>query len=256
MSNKVGDSNIPTNKKLNKINFVTAFTKPYRQNRNWDLKNGYTVRPRDVYSQKGEFLYIDEDSEYDDEIPKKPTDKRTTEDLGTCITALGVVCVIFLPISAILVAVGACTPNWYDTAGTHSLGLFQRCDLSTSSCEYIDTFLSTASSDMNFTWKLVTGLTLSGACLLLMASLFSCCYLACKQIDFSKASYGILVSVVIMLGAGCAVSGTVLMTSYYITNLQTWTLDWSFYTTAVGSGMSFLVFCLYIIYVFLLTFSD
>lgn len=147
MSNKVGDLNIPTKNKLNKINFVTAFTKPYRQNGNWDLKNGYTVRPRDMYSQKDEFLYIEEDSEYDDEIPKKPTDKRTTDDLGTCTTALGVVCVIFLPISAILVTVGASTPYWYDTAGTHSLGLFQRCDLSTSTCEYIDTFLSTASSD-------------------------------------------------------------------------------------------------------------
>lgn len=55
---------------------------------------------------------------------------------------------------------------------------------------------------VNFTWKLVTGLTLSGACLLLMAALFSCCYLACKEINFSKASYGILISVVIMLGGG------------------------------------------------------
>lgn len=55
---------------------------------------------------------------------------------------------------------------------------------------------------VNFTWKLVTGLTLSGACLLLMAALFSCCYLACKEIDFSKASYGMLISVVIMLGGG------------------------------------------------------
>ena len=59
-----------------------------------------------------------------------------------------------------------------------------------------------------------------------------------------------------LLQGGCAVSGTVVMTSYYITNLQTWTLDWSFYTAAVGSGLSFLVFCLYIIYVFLLTFTD
>lgn len=55
---------------------------------------------------------------------------------------------------------------------------------------------------VNFTWKLVTGLTLSGACLLLMAALFSCCYLACKEINFSKASYGMLISVVIMLGGG------------------------------------------------------
>lgn len=151
---------------------------------------------------------------------------------------------------------------------------------------------------VNFTWKLVTGLGLSGACLLLLGSLFSCCYLACKEIDYSKTSYGILISVVIMLGGwflnlkvqwyrwksivnrkyacvlcrfnysitntctftafsgGCAVSGTVLMTSYYITNLQTWSLDWSFYLNAVGSGISFLVFCLYILYVFLLTFAD
>ncbi|XP_022295354.2 uncharacterized protein LOC111105378 [Crassostrea virginica] len=258
MSNKVADQNypVPPKKKLGKINFMTAFTRPYRQSRNWDLKNGYTVHPQETYTQKEDFLYIDDEgSEYEEEIPKK-TDGRTTADLGTCTMALGVVCVIFLPISAILVAVGSSTPYWYDTAGTHSLGLFQRCDHSTSTCEYIDTFLSTASSYMDFTWKLVSGLELSGACLLLMASHFSCCYMSCREIDYSKTSYGILIAVVIMLGGGCAVSGTVVMTSYYITNLQTWTLDWSFYTAAVGSGLSFLVFCLYIIYVFLLTFTD
>ncbi|XP_061181704.1 LHFPL tetraspan subfamily member 6 protein-like [Saccostrea echinata] len=256
MSNKIGDPNFSNTKKINKINFVTPFTKSYRLNQNWDLKNGYTVRPQESYLKKDNFLYIDEDvSDYDEETTKS-TDDRTTDDLGTCITAIGIICVIFLPVCAILVAVGASTPYWYDTAGTHSIGLFQRCDHSTSTCEYIDTYLTTASSYMNFTWKLVTGLELSGACLLLLASLFSCCYLACKEIDYSKTSYGILISVVIMLGAGCAVSGTVLMTSYYITNLQTWTLDWSFYTAAVGSGISFLVFCLYILYVFLLTFAD
>lgn len=161
MSNKVADQNypVPPKKKLGKINFMTAFTRPYRQSRNWDLKNGYTVHPQETYTQKEDFLYIDDEgSEYEEEIPKK-TDGRTTADLGTCTTALGVVCVIFLPISAILVAVGSSTPYWYDTAGTHSLGLFQRCDHSTSTCEYIDTFLSTASSYSKYSGNMLLFIT-------------------------------------------------------------------------------------------------
>lgn len=146
MSNKVGDSNY--SKKINKINFVTPFTKSYRLNNNWDLKNGYTVHPQESYAKKDDVLYIDDSaSDYEEDVPKKATDKRTTQDLSTCVTVLGVLCVIFLPISAILVAVAVSTPYWYDTAGTHSLGLFQRCDKSTTTCEYIDTYLSTVSSD-------------------------------------------------------------------------------------------------------------
>lgn len=94
-----------------------------------------------MYFQKDEFLYIEEDSEYDDEILKKLIDKWMIDDLGICIIVLGVVCVIFLLISVILVIVGVSMFYWYDMVGIYSFGLFQRCDLLFFICEYIDIFL-------------------------------------------------------------------------------------------------------------------
>lgn len=55
---------------------------------------------------------------------------------------------------------------------------------------------------VNFIWKLVIGLILLGVCLFLMVVLFFCCYLVCKEINFFKVSYGMLIFVVIMFGGG------------------------------------------------------
>ena len=65
----------------------------------------------------------------------------------------------------------------------------------------------------------MSGLELSGACLLLMASLFSCCYMSCREIDYSKTSYGILIAVVIMLGGMCVGIRLQLNQKQYILNL-------------------------------------
>ena len=88
---------------------------------------------------------------------------------------------------------------------------------------------------VDFTWKLVSGLELSGACLLLMASLFSCCYMSCREIDYSKTSYGILIAVVIMLGGMCVGIRLQLNQKQYILNLFKTARFWSKYLIHIHS---------------------
>ncbi|XP_069107041.1 uncharacterized protein [Argopecten irradians] len=188
-------------------------------------------------------LFQNSDTQTDDDV-KKDTD--TTDD---CIMGLALACIIILPLAIIFVLVGMATPFWYQT-GTGNLGLFQMCyTTSSGSCESANSFLSSVSTTAQQTWRVVSSLSVAGTSLFIVALIFLCLYMSCKRIDNKKICCGVVICFMLILAAGCIISGVSLAVSLYLQIGNNYSLDWSFYLTAIGGGVGFIAFVLFAIHV-------
>lgn len=258
--NRVGQSSIET---IWKSRWMHTFDK-LKNNNSFALKNGYPTKEPELFSKPPSYREYasDLDEKYHKPKPRSAVaplkaqtegkHEKTTKDVSRCLRATNLLIGILLTISMLVSVIGTTTPYWFDT-GTLNVGLFQSCT-KTSTCDSVSTFTNSASASTPNTWMIVTVLNISGCCVLLLSVIFYCIYVHCTTVDYRKVSLGVLLSIVIMLGAGAMLSGMAVMITYYFDNMS-YTLNWSFYLSTSGGGLALITFCIMFIYVFVLAFQ-
>ncbi|CAC5388177.1 unnamed protein product [Mytilus coruscus] len=214
---------------------------------NFSLKNGYPSQPPSYREYDSPTL----PQQREDRQPL--TANKRMKDVSCCLKATNYIIGIFLLISLILSTVGATTSYWLDT-GTLNVGLFKVCTKS-STCDPVSSFTESASATTPNTWRIVTGLDISGCCILLLCLIFYCIFVHCTVLDYRKVSCGVLLCILVMLSAGGILSGMAVMVWYYFDIDKIYSLDWSFYVAASGGGLAFITFCIMIVYIFALAFE-
>ncbi|XP_071143159.1 uncharacterized protein [Mytilus edulis] len=212
---------------------------------NFSLKNGYPTQPPSYREYDSPSL----PHQREDDSQLLNTNKRM-KDVSCCLKATNYIIGIFLLISLILSTVGTTTSYWLDT-GTLNVGLFKVCTKS-STCDPVSSFTESAFATTPNTWRIVTGLDISGCCMLLLCLIFYCIFVHCTVLDYRKVSCGVLLCIFVMLSAGAILSGMAVMVLYYFDIDKTYSLDWSFYVAASGGGLAFITFCIMIVYIFVL----
>ncbi|KAK3087292.1 hypothetical protein FSP39_004309 [Pinctada imbricata] len=228
-----------TSKKTNNVKILEP-AKTSKNIEKLDLRNGYV--PGLLPSRK----FTEDQKKI--EKRKKARLRTAMTQLSNCTRTLGIVTVILLLLSFALTLVGAATPYWFDV-GSYTKGLFQYCSTENSVCDDVSAYLTTDKAKS--TWRLVTSLVLVGASLLLIASVCLCCFLNGKEVTYARGCFGVTTLIIMIAGSGTAIGGMVVMTTYYIDDGQSYTLNWSYYLCAVGAGLSFLAFCAFFIYMYL-----